>query len=278
MTTCSVCQTPLTLEIEPEEEEKQEEDEDQNVAGPSNSKSHQTVPDDVELACGCHYHWQCLLDAYQSPNCPTCTRLIISASPSGAEQVLCNLNNEGGLQTDLDILPVLAEESYLKSYPKERKCRAFLEFCREGDVEAIVELLKDTRQDDDEDDEEDDDNEEGDSMEFEGTTSPRVAIDILRYQDPLGSMYSGLHLAVIHNKPVIIWLLLFLASQVNLDLFPHEVLQAAEESDLTEQRKHRMGGVDIRALRDADGRTAVQHANGGSIGSDLIVLIAPPGE
>ena len=115
-------------------------------------------------------------------------------------------------------------------------------------------------------------------MEFEGTTPPPVAIDILRYQDPLGPMYSGLHLAVIHNKPVVIWLLLFLASKINLDLFPHEVLQAAEDSDLMEQRKHRMGGVDIRVLRDADGRTAVQHASGGSLGSDLIVLVAPPDE
>lgn len=219
-------------------------------------------------------HRQCLLDDYQSPNCPACTHPITSTSLSGTRQVLCNLNNEGGLQADLDILPVLVEESYLKSYPRERKCRAFLEFCREGDMEAIVDLLNDPGQDENDGN----DNEEEDSMEYGEAATHPLAVDILRYQDPLGSMYSGLHLAVISAKTEIIWFLLFLASKLNLNLFPHEVLQAAEEYDLTGQRNHGIGRVDIRMLKDTDERTAVQHTDAGLIGNDLMALLAPPHE
>ena len=140
-------------------------------------------------------------------------------------------------------------------------------------MEAIVELLNDTGQDED-----DDNNDDGYSIEYEGAASPPLVVDVLRYQDPLDSMYSGLHLAVINNKTEVIWLLLLLASQLSLNLFPHEVLQAAEEHDLTEQRNHGIGGVDIRLLRDANGRTAVQHADAGLMRSDLMALLAPPDE
>ena len=41
----------------------------------------------------------------------------------------------------MDLLPLLMEESFLQAYPEERRARAFLEFGRVGDVEAIRDWL-----------------------------------------------------------------------------------------------------------------------------------------
>jgi hypothetical protein len=150
----------------------------------------------------------------------------------GNQQVLCNLHNEGGLQENLDILPLLTEESYLKAYPEERRARAFLEFCREGDVQAIVNMIQP-----DSDDEEDSQN-----------------IDVLRYQDPIGDMQSGLHAAVTGGSREVAWLLLLLASNYDLLQFPPEVFQ--EASAMGVMREEQDGKVDIRTLKDSEGRTA----------------------
>jgi hypothetical protein len=166
-------------------------------------------------------------------------------------QVLCNLNNEGGMQPGLDILPILAEESYLKAYPEERKCRAFLEFCREGDIEAVVDLLK-AEDDDDEEDE------EGDDEEVQPAGSQPDSATILRYQDPIGNMYTALHLAVLNQKIEIVWLLLLVASQLEPQHFPAEVQQAALRLSIS--REDQTGKVDIRSIKDADGRTAYEGA------------------
>lgn len=163
---------------------------------------------------------------------------------SGHQQILCNLRNEGGLQERLDILPLLIEDGYLKAYPEERRCRAFLEFCAAGDIEAIIALL---------DDYEDDKCEDVTSKE-----SNNKKIDILRYQDSLGSMGSALHAAVANGKVEVVWLLLFLASCLELSHFPAEVLQAAEEFGLS--REDQSDKVDIRSLEDIEGLTARQHA------------------
>ncbi|MCJ1297886.1 hypothetical protein MMC08_000674 [Hypocenomyce scalaris] len=176
--------------------------------------------------------------------CPVCEQNIAISTTTGEQQVLCNLLNEGGLQENLDILPLLTEESFLKAYPEERKCRAFLEFCREGDVEAIVDLLND--------EEEEEEEEEELSME-DGVTMPK-STDILRYQDPIGDMSSGLHIGVLNDNVSVVWLLLFLASSLDLQQFPAETLQAAEQLGLV--RTFQAGKVDIRALRDAEGCTA----------------------
>lgn len=93
------------------------------------------------------------------------------------------MNNEGGLQEAFDILPILKEESFLKAFPEERKARALLEFCAEGDVGAILDLVKGGE------DEDDDFSMDG-SDNAEGAAKP---IDVLRYQDPTGSMDTGLH-------------------------------------------------------------------------------------
>ena len=178
--------------------------------------------------------------------CPRCGRNLTTSSPSGEQRLLCNLKNEGGLQEGLDILPILTEESYLKAYPEERKCRAFLEFCGENDVEAIVELLND-----DGEDEEDED---------ENSQSAAHRPDILRYQDQIGSMGSGLHIAVQNQKTEVAWLLLLLASTLKMDEFPAAVLQAAQELGI--RREDQSGKVDIRSLKDSQGMTAEQRAAG----------------
>ena len=177
--------------------------------------------------------------------CPNCGRNLITTAPSGEQQLLCNLKNEGGLQEGLDMLPILTEESYLKAYPEERRCRAFLEFCGEGDVEAIVDLLNDG---DGEEDEESSDQSAGHS------------IDVLRYQDQIGQMGSGLHVAIHNQRVEVVWLLLLLASTLELDQFPAAILQAAQS--LAIRREDQSGKVDIRSLKDFQGMTAEQRAAG----------------
>ena len=154
------------------------------------------------------------------------------------QQLLCHLNNEGGLQENLDILPLLTEESYLKVYPEDRKARAFLEFCREGDVQAIVGML---RPDSDDEDEEDN------------------SVDFLWYQDPIGDMQSGLHAAVVGGSREVAWLLLLMASNLDLMQFPPEVFQ--EASALGIMRGDMDGKTDIRSMKDAQGRSAEELAN-----------------
>lgn len=55
MATCAACKEPLTVDIEPDDE-----DEDEGVSTTASSGAAvgtKTVPDDVELTCGCHFHW-----------------------------------------------------------------------------------------------------------------------------------------------------------------------------------------------------------------------------
>ena len=179
--------------------------------------------------------------------CPNCGRNLITITPSGEQQLLCNLKNEGGLQERLDMLPILTEESYLKAYPEERRCRAFLEFCGEGDVEAILDLLNDG-----------DDGEGVEGNSGQGTAGH--SIDVLRYQDQIGSMGSGLHVAVQNQRMEVAWLLLLLASTLKVDQFPAAVLQAAQ--NLGVQRGDQSGRVDIRSLKDSQGMTAEERAAG----------------
>jgi hypothetical protein len=268
MSVCVACNKPLEVEIEEDEDEQYEAGASSSGKGPAAAP--ETVPDDVHMNCGCHFHWcvyhlldssirltlrsrDCLLEAYELTECPNCGKSIASTSSAGTQQVLCSLNNEGGLQEELDILPLLSEESYLKAYPEDRKSRAFLEFCREGDYQAIIGMLQD---DEVEEDDEDEDEEMGDSDQ----PGKEVGIDkMLRYQDPIGDMQSGLHAAVQAQSREVAWLLLLLASNYDLLEFPAQVFQEAESlgimRGLTEDK------VDIRSLRDANGKTAEDIAN-----------------
>lgn len=204
----------------------------------------------------------CLLESYTITECPRCGKDLTTVTEHGSQQVLCNIKNEGGYQAGLDILPLLTEECYLKTFPDERRARAFLEFCREGDIEAIVDLLGD--------DDVDEEDEEGDGAVVEGEDDGKSKevqkdelleenkIDVLRYQDATNSMVSALHVAVKHGRVEVAWLLLFLASTLPTSDFPMEVLQAAEQLHLS--REEQSDKVDIRALKDEQGMTAAEVA------------------
>ena len=105
------------------------------------------------------------------------------------------------------------------------------------------------------DDDEDDDDEDVEMGEGPDGGNKSVGVDaMLRYQDPIGNMQSGLHAAVHAQSREVAWLLLLLASNLPLLEIPVEVFQEAEAlgimRGLTEDK------VDIRSLRDADGKTA----------------------
>jgi len=55
--TCVTCTEPLVLDIDS--------DDDNNDLEPESSSTNaRTVPDSVELNCGCHFHWSVLLNFF----------------------------------------------------------------------------------------------------------------------------------------------------------------------------------------------------------------------
>ncbi|KAI2606507.1 uncharacterized protein GGS25DRAFT_393967 [Hypoxylon fragiforme] len=235
MAACNICEKPLTLELD--------DDDDSNLEP-------QLVPDDLEVICGCHYHWQCLFDqatelaiSLKCPSCdadlatntagPSATNPFLQSAPGAA--ILSRYTNEGGVQENYDILPEITEEAYLKANPEARLARAFHVMCSEGDVGGIVELLSDAEQ----------------AEEDEPTMNPA---QVIRYQDPLGDSKSGLHLAVEKGQEEVAWLLLWIASTLPSDAFPRPAVQAAEAMGI--QRPSSLASEDIRALADNQGRTA----------------------
>ena len=236
MASCVVCQKSLILHVEDEEN-------DEDMSDPTEDLP---IDDDVLLPCKCHFHWQCLLDSsFEVTNCPNCNTHVVNVDSNGTQQLLCDLNNEGGLQKGQDILPILNEESYLRAYPEERKARAFLQFCADGDIEAIVDVLRI------------EDNLDTDERNI-STASFTSADDILRYQDQLGSMSSALHLAIQNQRVEVAWLLLLLASHVEDSAFPIEAMSMAQDVGIS--RSDYRGSVDIRSLKDSEGMTAYERA------------------
>lgn len=78
--------------------------------------------------------------------------------------------------------------------------------------------------------------------------------ELLRYQDPLDNMSTGLHLAVQKGEAVeTVWLLLWLASELLIPDFPGAVSQAAMAMGVG--RETVRGGPDIRTIRDEQGKT-----------------------
>ncbi|KAI0017471.1 hypothetical protein F4780DRAFT_594032 [Xylariomycetidae sp. FL0641] len=235
MATCKVCDDPLVFEVDDEEAADGEP---------------QTVPDDLELSCGCHFHWQCLLDQSSeiaiSLKCPSCDSQIVAnaAGPSvtnpfnpasSGTSVLARYASEGGVQENFDILPAITEEAYLEANPEARPARAYHVMCAEGDVEGIVELLKAA--------------ERGDGEE------PRMSLpQLIRYQDPLANNKSALHVAVEKSQDEAAWLLLWIASPLRTGNFPGPAMQAAQAMGLN--RPETPLSEDIRALQDSQGRTA----------------------
>ncbi|KAF4636995.1 hypothetical protein G7Y89_g1091 [Cudoniella acicularis] len=111
--------------------------------------------------------------------------------------------------------------------------------CGEGDVTGLVELLNAIEEDRDEED--------------------MTPAELVRYQDPLDNMKTGLHVAVEKNQQEVVWLLLWLASRIETHIFPGEVVHAAEELGATRET---VEGVDIRSIRDERHQTAEDIARG----------------
>ncbi|KAH8153665.1 uncharacterized protein LAJ45_02478 [Morchella importuna] len=102
---CTSCTEPLIISVE-------DEDTPDQSAG---------IIDDIELPCGHHYHWSCFAEEYTSGDsarsqCPSCST---STLDSATGKLLVTYRNEGGIQTGLD-----------------------LEFCAEGDVESVLEMIE----------------------------------------------------------------------------------------------------------------------------------------
>ncbi|KAF7558500.1 hypothetical protein G7046_g5670 [Stylonectria norvegica] len=238
MSLCKVCDEPLVLRLDPDEVV----DADTDAA----DDAVETVPDDLELRCGCHFHWQCLLDQSTdvalSLKCPSCSTYlpVNEPGPSTTNSFLSNPQratvlvryvNEGGIQEDLDILPSITEEAYLETHPETRPARAFHVMCVEGDVGGIAELLHDAHN--------------------EGADLTSVIL----YQDPLAESKSGLELALENSQEEVVWLLLWLSSTLPSEEFPDQVHQAAQSLNVS--RLHTTAEGDIRALKNAQGRIAV---------------------
>ncbi|CAL3971359.1 hypothetical protein PZA11_007865 [Diplocarpon coronariae] len=246
MAKCKSCEQPLVVELDPESFDEA----NSPAVGQGSS-----APDDLLLVCGCHFHWQCLLD--ESPQialdlaCPVCQRSIVTTAPGPSATnsilqpnppqplVLTRYHNEGGVQENLDILPLVTEEAYLVANPAARPARAFMTMCAEGDVAGIIELLK--------------------ALVAEPDEGDMLPAELLRFQDPLDRMKTGLHVAIERSQQEAVWLLLWLASAAQTHAFPGEVIQAAETMDADRGTAE---GVDIRGLRDEQGQTAEDVARG----------------
>ena len=253
--TCASCAEPLLLQIDLESDSEygslpttpfsiQQNKQRQQSASTSNNEP---VLDDVELtACGCHFHWECFLESYSSTQCPNCAKPISTKSQQGVgeEQILCTVRNEGGVQREFDILPSVTEEAYLRSHPEEMVGRAFLEFCREGDGDAVVCLVRDEMV--------------ASTAGLEGGEREEV-VDVLRYVGQFeGADGSGLHVAIRNGQEGVAWLLLGLASGLEWERFPAGVLQEMKGFGL--EKSDRVQGVDVRTLKDSEGRTAEELA------------------
>lgn len=192
---------------------------------------------------------QCLLDEspkiFPTRTCPSCSSHLSTSQPP---QVLTRYHNEGGLQDNLDVFPLIKEEAYLSVNPAARPARAYLTMCAEGDVGGIVELLNALEEDPD----------EGDMLPAE----------LLRYQDPLDGNKTGLHVAIEKNQLEAVWLLLWLASEYPTSAFPEEVSRAAQVMGAGRETAR---GPEIRALRDEQGRNAEDVA--GSMGNTWASLL-----
>lgn len=241
MAICKVCDEPLLVPLDDEEDD-----------GPSGASSSapQTVPDDLQLPCGCHYHWQCCLDQAShialNLTCPSCDAHLV-ANTSGPSvtnpvfhtsqaqpSIVCRYESDGGVEENYNILPTLTEEAYLESHPEERRSRAFLTMCGEGDVLGAVELLKDAAA-------------EGEDVRA-----------IVLYRDSLANGKSALHLAIEKGQEETVWLLLYLGSpKLPIESFPHEALNAALSMGVDRMPS---GGEDIASLRDEGGASAEDYA------------------
>ncbi len=92
--------------------------------------------------------------------------------------------------------------------------------------------------------------------------------EILRYQDPLDGMKTGLIVAILNGQQEVVWLLLWLTSGLHTQAFPEEVSRVAQVMGAD---RATASGVDIRTLSDEQSRTAEDLAR--SMGDTWGVLL-----
>ncbi len=237
MAICKACQDPLVIEVHAEDSDDEAE----------------TTTDDLELPCGCHFHWQCLLDlaaqVAMSLKCPACDTYLPTnppgpsvtnsflATPQGTA-IPTRYTNEGGVQDGLDILPILTEEAFLLSNPEARPARAMHLMAAEGDISGIVDLLRDAEQPQDDDQE------------------TRMGVkQLLLWKDPLNGGKGILHIAIESRQEGVFWLTLWLNSAVPPHLFPEAAVQGAHAIGL-ERLPIRAAEDDVRFVQDESGAKA----------------------
>jgi len=59
MSVCVVCNNPLEVEIERDEDEEYDNGASSSSKAPAAAP--ETVPDDVQMKCGCHFHWLAII-------------------------------------------------------------------------------------------------------------------------------------------------------------------------------------------------------------------------
>ncbi len=244
---CAECEDPLTLMVDPSE---------------SGDEGDDNIPDDLRLRCGCHFHWQCLMDhapkVADTLSCPFCKSYVAtshaaassltaasSTTPAPTPEILTHYTNEGGAQPDLDIYPTLVEESFLAAHPEARAARALHALAASGDVYALVELLRDVDGDRD---------------------VPLSATQLLIWRDPINGLRSALHVALEACQEEVMWVLLWLGSAAKREDFPEAVAQVARAQGLPRREGPFNAGEDVRSVRDEMGRTA----------GDLCSELGPP--
>ncbi|KAL8287032.1 hypothetical protein RQP46_004038 [Phenoliferia psychrophenolica] len=124
---CALCSTPLLIPS----------------ASPDAGPSH--VPDDVHLACNCHFHWECLTDHYESHptsssssrSCPSCGGNVLSQADG---RFLVNVTNEGGFTGGYDFGEDLDEDERLS--PEERRIELFLALVSQADHDEAEAFLR----------------------------------------------------------------------------------------------------------------------------------------
>ncbi|KAK0709402.1 hypothetical protein B0T26DRAFT_654355 [Lasiosphaeria miniovina] len=253
--TCKACNEPLILNIDAEASESG----DEEAQPHQQEEEKEIVEDDLELPCGCHFHWQCLMDSAPqvalSLKCPSCDGFLPSNAPgsssatnafrraSQAVTILTRYVNEGGVEDGLDILPALTEEAFLAEHPEARPARALHTMAAEGDVVGIVSLVKDV---------------DADSAQSDAVVGASV-VRLLAWSDPLNENRSALHIAVEAQQVEVFWLLMWLASGLPTAVFPQGAAQAADGLGVASVRPGLQvpRAEDVRFVKDGMGRSVL---------------------
>ncbi|KAH7888466.1 hypothetical protein F5I97DRAFT_701708 [Phlebopus sp. FC_14] len=105
------------------------------------------ITDDVELRCGHHSHWTCLMDWARTPDidrtsCPQHNPECGQSTLDSTGRFIVNVTNEGGFTNGFDFGEVLDEEDFLEKNPEQQINRAFHDLIAQGEYEAASQLIE----------------------------------------------------------------------------------------------------------------------------------------